>query len=65
MAGHGGVVRSVSFSADGLTLATGSDDRTVRLWDAKNGALRTVLPGHTGAVRSVAFGGDGVLASGG
>ncbi len=33
LAGHSGPVRSVVFSPDGHTLATGSDDRTVTLWD--------------------------------
>ena len=31
--GHGGSVRSVSFSPDGKTLASGSLDNTIIFWD--------------------------------
>ncbi|MGB8698236.1 MAG: hypothetical protein WCD18_02370, partial [Thermosynechococcaceae cyanobacterium] len=31
--GHSSSVRSVSWSPDGKTLATGSDDKTVKLWN--------------------------------
>ena len=66
LTGHTLAVTSVAFSPDGKTLATGSDDSTVRLWDvAARRALGTPLTGHTNSVRSVAFSPDGrTLATG-
>ena len=63
--GHTDAVRSVAFNPNGSTLASGSGDGTIRLWDATTGQHHYTLTGHTSEVRSVAFNPDGrTLASG-
>ncbi|MEU4155164.1 trypsin-like peptidase domain-containing protein [Actinoplanes sp. NPDC026670] len=59
LAGHGEAVYSLAFSPDGRTLATGSVDNTVRLWDVATGTSRLTLTGHTKVVFSLVFSPDG------
>lgn len=53
--GHAQDVSSVAFSPDGQLLASGSNDRTIRLWDMKTGATLHMMEEHSSIVHCVAF----------
>ena len=52
-------VYCIAFSPDGNRIVSGSDDRSVRVWNAKTGEQLRKLRGHTNRVTSVAFSADG------
>lgn len=62
---HKAHVWCVLFSTNETVLATGSSDKTVRLWVAESGMPLGVLEAHTEGVRCLAFSYDGMLLSGG
>jgi tetratricopeptide (TPR) repeat protein len=57
--GHSALVASVSFSPDGKRIASGSRDKTVKVWDAQTGKEMLTLKGHSSLVNSVSFSPDG------
>jgi RNA polymerase sigma factor (sigma-70 family) len=57
--GHTGIVTSVAFSTDARLLASGSADKTVRIWDAASKRVVASLQGHDDTVTAVAFSADG------
>ena len=65
-AGHTDWIRSVAFDLDGKTLASGSSDGSIKLWNSESGELLRTLEGHSNWVWSVAFDSHGgTLASAG
>jgi len=65
LSGHDKTVFSVAFSPDGRYLASGSWDKTIKLWEIPSGNLLKTMEGHKDDVFSVAFSPDGrYLASG-
>jgi len=59
--GHEDGMELISFSPDGGEVATSSGDATVRLWDARSGKLRRILPARPPdtPITSLAFSADG------
>ncbi|MCO6454682.1 MAG: protein kinase [Pirellulaceae bacterium] len=64
--GHEANVNCLAYNSDGTLLASGSQDCTARLWDARTGHQRQILRGHVASVTCLAFSADGqTLATGG
>jgi WD40 repeat protein len=57
--GHEAGVNCVAFSPDGNLIASGSDDQTVRVWEAGTGKEMMTLERHKSSVSSLAFSSDG------
>ena len=64
LTGHSQDVRSVAVSPDGLAIASGSFDGTIKIWNLETGTLIRTLTGHSDAgemVSSVAIAPNGTL----
>src|SRR5262249_51615090 len=57
--GHTGTVTSVAFSPDGKRIVSGSDDKTMKVWDASIGQANLTLEGHARRAMIMAFSPDG------
>ena len=55
--GHSEIVWGVSFSPDGQLIASGSRDRTIKIWRS-DGTLLQTLNGHNDAISSLSFSPD-------
>ncbi len=55
--GHTDNIIALAFTSNGKTLASGSDDKTIRLWDVSTGTQMSSL--RSGKVRALAFSMDG------
>ncbi|KAF5314612.1 hypothetical protein D9611_007247 [Ephemerocybe angulata] len=54
-------IRSVRFSPDGKLLATGAEDRQIRIWDIARKRIRQIFDGHQQEIYSLDFSLDGRL----
>jgi WD40 repeat protein len=60
LTGHTGTIDACPISPDGSFIVFGSEDETLKLWDAACGWVLYTLSGHTNWVNTVAFSSDGV-----
>jgi hypothetical protein len=55
LTGHSVRALTVAVSPDGKWVASGSQDKTVKIWDIETGGCRATLEGHSGEVNCVAI----------
>ena len=55
---HTNCVNSIAFSLDGKSLVSGSDDKTIKLWDIQTGGVIRTFCGNTSQVLSIAISPD-------
>jgi WD40 repeat protein len=53
--GHTALVRCVAFSLDNLKIVSGSNDHSIKIWDAQSGQLLNSLTGHIKKVYTIAL----------
>ncbi len=64
-AGHDGSVWCLTWSPDGTQIASGSTDRTIKIWDVASESVLWEWPGLANNVRSLAWSPDGALLAAG
>lgn len=62
--GHTAPVTVAAWSSTGKVLATGSVDKTARVWEMPGGKCLRTLPGHDGPVTAIAITADGRVVTG-
>ena len=65
LSGHTGIILSLAFSLDGTLLVSGSEDKTVKLWDVQTGTAVKTFSDHTSSILAVSISSDhATIASG-
>ena len=65
LSGHTKGVQCLTFSSDGASLVSGSDDETIKLWDVQTGGVVKTFHGHTQNVHSVCISADNTMIASG
>jgi len=65
LSGHTKHVGSLAFTPDGISLASGSWDKTIKLWDMQTGGIAKSFCGHTDWVNSISISADGMIIASG
>ncbi|XP_047141942.1 notchless protein homolog 1 isoform X1 [Hydra vulgaris] len=61
MTGHQALINTVQFSPDGRLIASGSFDKSVKLWDGCTGKFIAAFRGHVNSVYQIAWSADSRL----